>query len=207
MRAAPLLLALVALAGCNTIRQSTRMFPNRSADWRQVATKNDEGRLRDWRGDFVSALAAARSAGHGAEIGREGALLQPDAALAGSPIASGHYRCRLIRVGARTPGDRDFSASGPLACRVNPDGTLQRFILLSGLQRPMGLIFPSDGIRQVFLGTLMLPEERRAMQYGADDNRDVAGYLERIGPQRWRLVLPAPRFDSLLDVIELTPVR
>ena len=40
-------------------------------------------RLRDWRATFVAALEAARKAGHGAEIAREGALLDPDAALAG----------------------------------------------------------------------------------------------------------------------------
>ena len=34
---------------------------------------------------------------------------------------------------------------------------------------------------------------------------DVAGYVERIGPNRWRLVMPAPAFESKLDVLELTP--
>ena len=39
-----------------------------------------------------------------------------------------------------------------------------------------------------------------------DKKRDMAGYVERIGPVRWRLVMPAPHFESLLDVIELTPL-
>jgi len=206
MRAASFLLAFAMLAGCTTIRHSTSMFPNRSQDWRRVATKDDENRLRDWRSDFVSALGAARRAGHGAEIDREGTLLQPDAALASGPIPNGLYRCRRIAVGAGRPGERDFAASGPLTCRVSPDGRLQSFVLLGGIQRELGLIFPNDGIRQVFLGALMLPGESRAMQYGADEKRDVAGYVERIGPSRWRLVLPAPHFDSMLDVVELTPV-
>ena len=38
-----------------------------------------------------------------------------------------------------------------------------------------------------------------------DATRDVAGVVERIGPQRWRLVLPYPRFESLIDVVELVP--
>ncbi|WP_152998778.1 DUF4893 domain-containing protein, partial [Sphingopyxis sp. H115] len=29
--------------------------------------------------------------------------------------------------------------------------------------------------------------------------------VERIGDNRWRLVLPAPAYESLLDVIELVP--
>ena len=205
MRAAAILLALVALAGCNTIRRSTSMFPNLSRDWRQVATQDDEKRLRDWRSDFIAALAAARRAGHGAEIDREGALLQPDAALPGGTLANGVYRCRLVRVGAKAAGDRDYAASGPLTCRVSQDGRLQALFVLGGVQRQVGLVFPGDAVRQVFLGTLMLPGESRAMQYGADENRDVAGYVERIGPDRWRLIIPAPHFDSLLDVVELVP--
>jgi hypothetical protein len=61
-------------------------------------------------------------------------------------------------------------------------------------------------MRQVFLGTLVLGDEREARQYGQDETRDVAGYVERIAPNRWRLVLPAPAFESKLDVIELVPI-
>jgi hypothetical protein len=43
------------------------------------------------------------------------------------------------------------------------------------------------------------------MQYRQDDQRDIAAYLERIGPNRWRLVMPKPRFESQLDVMELVP--
>jgi hypothetical protein len=67
------------------------------------------------------------------------------------------------------------------------------------------LIFPGDALRQVLLGTLVLGDETRAMQYGRDTDRDVAGYVERIGPNRWRLIQPYPHFESLTDVLELTP--
>ena len=43
------------------------------------------------------------------------------------------------------------------------------------------------------------------MQYGQDRDRDVAGYVERIGANRWRLVMPEPHFESQLDVMELVP--
>ncbi len=36
---------------------------------------------------------------------------------------------------------------------------------LSGSQRYVGLIFPGDAIRKIFLGTLVLGDENRAMQY------------------------------------------
>jgi hypothetical protein len=31
------------------------------------------------------------------------------------------------------------------------------------------------------------------------------GVVERVGPARWRLVLPWPRWESNLDVMELVP--
>jgi hypothetical protein len=30
------------------------------------------------------------------------------------------------------------------------------------------------------------------------------GVFERIGPQRWRLVIPFPKQESKLDILELT---
>ncbi|MBX9814810.1 MAG: DUF4893 domain-containing protein, partial [Sphingomonas sp.] len=56
-----------------------------------------------------------------------------------------------------------------------------------------------------FLGALELGMEQRPMDYGTDAKRDLAGFVERVGEKRWRVVLPHPRFESLLDVIELVP--
>lgn len=206
MRSALLLSAIVALWSCSVVQQPIAMIPDWTRDWHAVATKNDRERLRDWRKDFVAALDSARKAGHGADIDREGALLQPDSALGGGPIPNGSYSCRVIKLGAKTPGMLDFVSYPPFACRVRQEKDLQGFAKLTGSQRPVGLIFSGDIMRQVFLGTLVLGDEREAMQYGQDDARDVAGYVERIGPNRWRLVMPAPAFESQLDVMELVPV-
>jgi hypothetical protein len=181
------------------------MLSEWNRDWRQVATDADRARLRDWRKSFAAALASARAAGHGAEITKEGALLDPDAALGGGPIPNGAYACRVIKLGAKSEGMLEYVSYAAFACRVTQERDLQGFAKLTGSQRPVGLIFPGDAIRQVFLGTLVLGDEREAMQYGQDHSRDVAGYVERIGPNRWRLVMPEPAFESKLDVIELVP--
>ena len=60
-----------------------------------------------------------------------------------------------------------------------PSASCSGFAKLGGSQRYVGLIFPGDAMRQVFLGTLVLGDETRAMQYGQDEDRDVAGYVER----------------------------
>ncbi|RST31405.1 DUF4893 domain-containing protein [Sphingomonas ginkgonis] len=182
---------------------SGRIIAHPSSDWRAAATPQDRERLRNWRSTWLQALAQARAAGHGAEIASEGRLLQPDAALGGA-IRNGTYQCRLIKLGARSPGGVTFVSYPRFGCEVRQERQLQGFAKLSGTQRQVGLIFPGDPLRQVFLGTLLFSDESRAMQYGWDQERDVVGFVERIGPGRYRLAMPSPRFDSLFDVIELS---
>ena len=200
MRILSLAFLLVALGGCATSRGPAPV----ASDWRAVATESDRKRLRDWRGDFARALAKARAAGNGAAIDAEGRLLAPDAAL-GGPLPNGTYRCRVIKLGARGEGLLDYVAYPGFTCRVTQEGALQYFAKLTGSQRPMGRIYPADAMRGVFLGVLMLGDETRPMRYGSDPERMMAGWVERIDEQRWRIVLPAPRFESLTDVVELIP--
>ena len=201
-RALALLLCL-ALAAC----APKPIVTHETANWRAAATGHDRERLRDWREAFVTALAKARASGHGGAIAAEGVLLEPDAALGGRPIPNGAYRCRVIKLGAKSPGLLDYVAYPAFDCRVQPGaGDVQVFAKLTGSQRPVGRIFPGDALRQVFLGTVVLGDEVRAMQYGTDPDRDIAAFVERIGPSRWRMVMPRPAFESTLDVIELVPV-
>ena len=205
MRSALLLAASLLCSSCDVIEQPNGLIPRWTAAYKDVISENDRVRLRDWRKSFEDALVAARKAGHGAEIAAEGLLLDPDAALAGPSIPNGLYRCRVIKLGAKEAGNLDFVSYPGFTCRVRGERQLQRLAKLSGSQRYVGLIFPGDAIRSIFLGTLVLGDERRALQYGQDQQRDVAGYVERIGPSRWRLVLPQPHFESRLDVMELAP--
>lgn len=206
MRRAVLLSFALATGGCNVLEQPNGLIPRWTAAYRQVISENDRVRLRDWRKTFESALDDARKAGHAQDIVREGALLDPDAALGGPAIPNGMYRCRVIKLGTQLGGLLPYVSSGGFTCRVKAEHELQRLGKLSGTQRYVGLIFPGDAIRNVFLGTLVLGDERRALQYGQDQKRDVAGYVERIGPARWRLVMPQPHFESRLDVMELVPL-
>jgi hypothetical protein len=205
MRIAVLLAAMLACSSCEVIEQPSGLIPRWTTAYKQVISENDRVRLRDWRNSFEDALTAAQKAGHGAEIAREGALLDPDAALAGPAIPNGMYRCRVIKLGAKDVGNLDYVAYPGFTCRVRAERQLQRLAKLNGSQRYVGLIFPGDAIRNVFLGTLVLGDERRALQYGQDQARDVAGYVERIGPNRWRLLMPEPHFESKFDVMELVP--
>jgi hypothetical protein len=196
---------LLFLSACTAMTAPPRLPAATAADWRAAATASDRERLRDWRAAFATALARARAAGHKADIAREGALLEPDAALGQVPIPNGNYKCRVIKLGAKTPGLLDYIAYPPFDCRIEQRMLVQGFTKLTGSQRQVGLIYPNDALRQVFLGTLVLGDEQSAMQYGRDPDRDVAGFVEKIGPNRWRLVMPYPAFESLTDVLELVP--
>ena len=197
--------ATFCLAACSAIPKETPTFAASSTDWRRIATTSDRGRLRDWRTAFTKALGQARAAGHAADIAREGRLLEPDAALGPVPIPNGAYKCRVIKVGAKSPGLLDYIAYPAFTCRMAQAGQVQSLTKLTGSQRQVGLLFAADPRRQIFLGTLVLGDEVRAMQYGSDPDRDVAGWVERVDQARWRLLLPYPRFESTLDVVELIP--
>jgi hypothetical protein len=155
MRQFLILPAVLALGACSLIEQPSGMIPRWTTAWRDVATADDEKRLREWRAAFVAALAAARKSGHSAEIAREGALLDPDSAI-GGPIPNSAYRCRVIKLGAKSEGMLDYVSYPAFTCVIRAQHGLQRFTKTSGSQRLVGLIFPGDALRQVLLGTLVL---------------------------------------------------
>jgi hypothetical protein len=200
-----LLVMFAIVTACTAIEQPSGLIPRYTVAYKEVISADDRVRLRDWRKTFETALDAARMGGHAAEIVSEGSLLDPDAAIAGPALPNGIYRCRVIKVGAKEAGNLNYAAYGPFTCRVRQERELQRLGKLSGAQRYVGLIFAGDAIRNVVLGTLVLADESRALQYGQDQQRDVAGYMERIGPNRWRLLMPRPHFESQFDVMELVP--
>ncbi len=179
----------------------------RGTDWRVVATERDRGRLRHWRDTWTEALGQANRS-HAAEVAAGGALFEPDTALPGAQPPPGDYACRTVKLG-RAPqgGTLDYVDYPPFRCRIAEAGGRLQFTKLTGSQRPVGTIFPDNGRRMIFLGTLVLGDETRALRYSRDEERDMIGIVERVGDRRWRLVLPRPHYESLLDVIELTPSR
>ena len=202
------LCAAIALAGCASRDAESPQIDQAAAaplDWRSIATEQDRQRLREWRSAWIEALRKAQGGGFGPTIAREGVLLQPDAAAEWQDPPEGDYRCRMIKIGAQGPGMLDYIPYPAFNCRIRREGNLVSFAKLNGSQRPIGHLLPATGNRMIFLGTLQLGDETRALEYGRDRDRDMAGVFERIGEQRWRLVLPYPRFESMIDIMELVP--
>ena len=209
--------ALIALAGCggrdgDAVRSPAEMpvaAPAASPSteqWSQRATAADRTRLRNWRSAWIAALADARAGGAGDRIAADSALYAFDVALPDPMPPAGDYRCRTIKLGAKGAGGLRYIAYPFFACRVAAQGKVSALDKLTGSQRATGIVYPHDTTRAVFLGTMALGDEREAVRYGRDKTRDMAGWVERIGPARWRVSLPYPAFESTLDVLELVPV-
>ncbi len=198
--------ALTAFGGkpVKAVVASSGIAPS-DRDWRRVATPADRARLRSWRGAWIDALAKVRTAGLAAPVDADPALFDPDRALPDATPPAGAYRCRVIKLGAHGTAMRDLTSYPPVDCRVDSDGGQVRLSKVGGGQRPVGVLFADSSSRAVFLGTMLFGDEHRPLVYGRDGTRDLAGYVERIGVERWRLVLPSPRFESVLDVVEIVP--
>jgi hypothetical protein len=82
----------------------------------------------------------------------------------------------------------------------------EALVKLDGSQRPSGYVHEGEDGRLFFVGAMSLGDEKGQMAYGRDPDRDLVGLVERVGPRRWRLVMPYPRWESTLDVLELVPV-
>jgi hypothetical protein len=206
--------AFVLLAACATkpvvppgLHPSVEVGPPlKSAAWKGVASVEDKDRLSRLGLAWEEGLSdAARTSA--SEIRREGKLLQPRAALPRPEPTPGSYNCRLIKLGKATPKSKAFEIFKPFFCYVEVEDNQLTIVKQTGSQRPAGRLWEDDDpTRLIFLGSLALGDETSPLAYGDDPRRNMAGVLERIGPFRWRLVIPWPQSTSKLDVFELTPV-
>jgi hypothetical protein len=204
------LLSLVALAGataaCTPVVQQTApqpiamiLAPPAEASWRDSAAPEDIALIDDLAATWTRAVNGVPRQAR-ALIATESALLDQGAALVHPQLSPGSYTCRAIRLDAR--GARAFP---PQFCFImgEADGRLS-FNKQTGTDLPNGWLFTDSTKRYVFLGA----QQRRAGEnnIGYRENRDAdrVGVVERIGPFRWRVVMP--RRDGSFWVYELTPV-
>lgn len=198
--------AALALSACGSGEDAGEVASTPAPpDWRSITTESDRARLRQWRRAWMEGIRQAEAGGHGGQLVREGVLVQPDAAISWEDPPPGDYDCRTLKIGAKSPGMLDYVTYPPFSCRVRIEGGMMSFAKLTGSQRPLGHFLPYVGNRMLFLGTLQLGDEQRALQYGRDRERDMAGVVERIGARRWRVVFPYPHFESTIDILELVP--
>lgn len=172
--------------------------------WRAIASTEDAGRIERLDSAWTAGLSEAQGARYRGAIADEAELLRPDAGLPRAAPPPGSYRCRVLKLGAQGKGPA-FRSYQPFFCYVEAEGELLTITKQTGSQRPAGRLYPDSDDRMIFLGTLALGAEEEILPYGEKAERDMAGVVERVGPFRWRLVIPWPRIESKIDVIELVP--
>lgn len=194
-------------AGCQATpkrpisRPTVVVSADESPEWQGVANDQDVQRIAGLKLAWQEALADA-----GRQAASEGELLDPSAGLARPAPSPGSYMCRLVRLGSAKPRAPAFQAFKPFFCHVGVNGEQLSITKQTGSERPAGYLWDdADRKRMIFLGSLALGTEDAPLSYGEDPARDMAGVFERIGPFRFRLVVPRPRETAKLDVIELVP--
>ncbi|MGB3501018.1 MAG: DUF4893 domain-containing protein [Mesorhizobium sp.] len=111
---------------------------------------------------------------------------------------TGDWRCRTIKVG----GLAQLVVYGWFKCRVSDDGSGWALEKLTGSQKTNGRFFDDGDTRMTYLGSFAVNDDPFP-KYGAGPDTDQAGYAFRIDENRWRIELPAPRYESKLDILEL----
>ena len=178
-------------------------------DWQAAIQEYDRDRLARLDDAWVTALNQAMRDGHEAKLRSLGNLADMDTGMRDPLPPEGDYRCRTIKLGARQGGPGlSYVAYGWFNCKVERTsrGAL-KLTKTTGSQRQTGLVFPDSDRRGVFLGAMALGDEPPARAYGLNRDRDVVGVIERIGPARWRLAQPWPRYESNLDLLEMVPAN
>lgn len=173
--------------------------------WRAAASPEDVGRIDRLAAAWEQARTQAGRAGFNRLMAREGALLDPEAALPRPAPTPGSYLCRLVRFAPPVPRGAVLIAYRPFFCHVGVDGDALWITKQTGSQRPAGYLLDDDPARMIFLGSMALGSRDEAGPYGENAERDMAGVFERVGDFRFRLVIPWPRSGATLEVFELVP--
>lgn len=207
--------AFLALGACNSLPERpeaaaaiTFDLPDEES-WAQVASTADVEKIVATPDIWAEALERANKAGFRRQIAGEGTLLEPDAAKPFPAPTPGFYSCRIVRFGdPAIRRQRAYTAYKSFFCYVGVNEERLALTKDSGSERPGGYLWddPDHKTRLVFLGAVALDAETETPAYGDDPARDIIGLFERVDEFRFRLVMPSPRPDSRLDVLELIPV-
>lgn len=174
--------------------------------WKKVATDDDQNRVYSWVEALYSGVSVAELAGEGQKIKQRNGLFDADGLMDDGAMPAGLYNCSITKLGGPDDAGLPYIAYPAFRCRVTEENGRLHFTKLTGSQRTAGWIYRASERHSVYLGTSFYGYEDKATSYGQTKERDQAAVVQRIGPRRWRMVFPYPYYESVVDVMELTPV-
>ncbi len=198
-------IAVLASAGLASVAVA-KDSPHPESQWRELATAADQKRLDDWQKALREGRTGAVEGGEGPKLTARKPLFEEEAALPDSKIPAGLYSCSITKLDGDASGGLPYIAYPAFRCRVTVNGDRRHFIKLTGSQRTTGWLYEAGTRHSIYLGTSFYGYEDKAVSYGQTEKRDQAAVVEQIGPKRWRMVFPYPYYESVVNVMELTPI-
>lgn len=175
-------------------------------EWARQATQSDVARIEQWQKFLEAGVQEAVRTGHGSDIAKRTPLFESNIGKRDLALPDGKYHCSITKLGGVDGGGLPYIAYPKFLCMVTRVGKRLQFTKLTGSQMTSGWIFQPNRATGIYLGTSYYGYEDRAPKYGSDEKRDDAAIVERIADHRWRMVFPDPYYESVTDVMELTPV-
>ncbi|WP_108809624.1 DUF4893 domain-containing protein [Sphingorhabdus sp. Alg231-15] len=176
------------------------------SQWREQATAADQKRIDDWQKALQEGVVGAVRGGEGDKLATRKRLFDKDASLPDSTVPAGLYACSVTKLDGDASGGLPYIAYPAFRCRITVDGNRRHFTKLTGSQRTAGWLYEAGTRHSIYLGTSFYGYEDKVMSYGKTKKRDQAAVVERIGAKRWRMVFPYPYYESVVNVMELTPI-
>lgn len=162
-----------------------------------LVTPVDRIRLDNYGETRKAAIAEAKAGAAPSELASLNAILaKPLISFSGFDMV-GNWQCRTTKVGGISP----LVIYDWFKCRVTDDGSGWKLEKVSGSQRTTGRFYDDSDKRLHYLGSQYVAGET-PKPYGAGPATDQVGYVFRTGPKEWRIELPAPYYESKLDILE-----
>ena len=163
----------------------------------KLITPADRQRMEKYGDTRKEALAEAKAGGAADEVATLDTVANKQPQSWSGFDMTGNWQCRTIKVGGISP----LVIYGWFKCRVSDDGSGWMLEKTSGSQRTKGRFFDDGDKRLTYLGSFFVNDDP-AKPYGSGPDSDQFGYAFRTGAKEFRIELPAPRYESKLDILE-----
>lgn len=167
-------------------------------------SETDQARMAQLGATRVRGLAEALETENAKDRTTIAALFRTEHATPLAGDLPGPYQCRTIKLGGISPG----LVYDWFKCEIKPgEGGRMLIRKTTGSQNFAGELELTDS-GWAYRGVLFYGYENGPGRYEADEERQQAGCLTSVtgSPFYLTLELPAPKFESVHDVIELRPL-
>ena len=163
----------------------------------KLITVADRERMEKYGETRKEALAEAKAGGAPEDVVVLDAIVNKQPQSWSGLDMTGNWQCRTIKAGGLVP----LVIYGWFKCKVTDDGSGWMLEKISGSQRTKGRFFDDGDKRLTYLGSFYVAGEP-VKPYGSGPDSDQFGFAFRTGAKEFRIELPAPRYESKLDLIE-----